>query len=137
VNKQLQEKERKARRTRITRAAVTVFAERGVEKASIEQVAREADLSVGAIYLYFRSKEDLLGAIFAQDLTAYGVVRNSPIIAAGLALMLRPNVRKQLSDETVAALSEAWNSLEDKSAAATCLAGLFYEAMEGLNESGS
>ena len=51
--------ERQARRRRIQEAARTVFAERGYGGASIELIARAAQLSVGAIYLYFRSKEDL------------------------------------------------------------------------------
>ena len=51
--------ERQARRRRIQEAARSVFSERGYAGASIELIARAAQLSVGAIYLYFRSKEDL------------------------------------------------------------------------------
>src|SRR5690242_14924778 len=56
---QRKQQERQARRRRIQRAAREVFAEKGYARTSIEQVAKQAGLSVGAIYLYFRSKEDL------------------------------------------------------------------------------
>ena len=60
------QQERQARRRRIQRAAREVFAEKGFTKTSIEQVARQASLSVGAIYLYFRSKEDLYVSLLEE-----------------------------------------------------------------------
>ena len=44
---------------RITRAAMDVFLRKGYAKASIREIARSAGLSVGAVYLYFRNKEEL------------------------------------------------------------------------------
>src|SRR5687768_1340637 len=63
--------ERQARRRRIQEAARTVFAERGYAGASIELIARAAQLSVGAIYLYFRSKEDLYVSLIEDTLTVF------------------------------------------------------------------
>jgi AcrR family transcriptional regulator len=40
-------------------AAAKVFGERGLHGASLDQVAREAGITKGTIYLYYRSKEDL------------------------------------------------------------------------------
>jgi len=65
--------ERLARRRRIQEAARTVFAERGYAGASIELIARAAQLSVGAIYLYFRSKEDLYVSLIEDALTTFDV----------------------------------------------------------------
>src|SRR5262249_40144445 len=65
--------ERQARRRRIQEAARTVFAERGYAGASIELIARAAQLSVGAIYLYFRSKEDLYTSLIEDALTVFDV----------------------------------------------------------------
>src|SRR2546426_10976450 len=65
--------ERQARRRRIQEAARTVFAERGYAGASIELIARAAQLSVGAIYLYFRSKEDLYVSLIEDALTVFDV----------------------------------------------------------------
>jgi AcrR family transcriptional regulator len=46
-------------RDRIVAAAVRVFSERGFHSATIADVCRESGLSVGAIYTYFSSKEQL------------------------------------------------------------------------------
>lgn len=45
-------------------AAEKVFASKGYHNARISDVAKEANVAEGTIYLYFESKEDLLLAIF-------------------------------------------------------------------------
>src|SRR5258705_9095530 len=122
--------ERQARRRRIQEAARTVFAERGYAGASIELIARAAQLSVGAIYLYFRSKEDLYVSLVEDALTVFDVdmaqiretaeassrlrdtwsvlVRWAERDAEGpriLRLLAQPAIRPQLSDEVVSAVS--------------------------------
>lgn len=46
-------------RQRIVDAAISVFGKYGYERASIQDVVRESGLSVGAVYTYFKGKEDL------------------------------------------------------------------------------
>jgi len=46
-------------RERIVAAALHVFGERGFHGATIADVVRESGLSVGAIYTYFKGKDDL------------------------------------------------------------------------------
>src|SRR4051794_36983611 len=46
-------------RARIVDAALRVFAEKGYHAATMQDVVRRSGLSVGAIYTYFRSKDDL------------------------------------------------------------------------------
>lgn len=46
-------------RDRIIRAAVEVFAEKGYHRATIADVVARSGLSVGAIYTYFRGKDEL------------------------------------------------------------------------------
>jgi AcrR family transcriptional regulator len=46
-------------RERIVAAALRVFGERGFHGATIADVVRESGLSVGAIYTYFKGKDDL------------------------------------------------------------------------------
>ena len=46
-------------RERIVGAALRVFGERGYHGATIADVVRESGLSVGAIYTYFKGKDDL------------------------------------------------------------------------------
>lgn len=57
------EREREQRRNDIIDAAERVFFSKGIENASMDEVASEAELSKGTIYLYFKSKEELLFAI--------------------------------------------------------------------------
>lgn len=123
------QQERQARRRRIQRAAREVFVERGYAKTSIEQIARQASLSVGAIYLYFRSKEDLyvslledtLG-VFDAELTQVRARTDAPnrLRAAWtvltswagndvegtrtLRLLATPGIKAQLSDEVIQAV---------------------------------
>ncbi len=47
------------RREQILEAAVACFARQGYRATSMEDIVRESGLSVGAIYTYFPSKEDL------------------------------------------------------------------------------
>jgi AcrR family transcriptional regulator len=46
-------------RNRIVDASIRVFGRLGYERASIQDVVRESGLSVGAVYTYFKGKEDL------------------------------------------------------------------------------
>ena len=46
-------------RDRIINAALRVFGERGFHVATMQDVVRESGLSVGAIYTWFKSKDDL------------------------------------------------------------------------------
>jgi AcrR family transcriptional regulator len=50
-------------RERILVAALRVFGERGFHHATMQDIVRESGLSVGAIYTYFKSKDELFLAI--------------------------------------------------------------------------
>lgn len=52
--------------SRILEAAVKVFAEQGVHQSTISQIAREAGVADGTIYLYFKNKDDILAQFFAD-----------------------------------------------------------------------
>jgi AcrR family transcriptional regulator len=56
------ERERLARRLEIVRAARSVFAERGFDKATLEEIAERAEFGKGTVYNYFDSKEILFAA---------------------------------------------------------------------------
>lgn len=49
---------------RILEAAVKVFAEQGFYQSTISQIAREAGVADGTIYLYFKNKDDILVQFF-------------------------------------------------------------------------
>jgi TetR/AcrR family fatty acid metabolism transcriptional regulator len=52
------------KRQRILDAALKVFAERGFFNAKVSEVARQAGVADGTIYLYFQNKDDLLISLF-------------------------------------------------------------------------
>lgn len=56
------------RRGHILRAAQAVFATRGYTAATLDEIAREADVTKGAIYWHFKSKEELLRAVIGDAL---------------------------------------------------------------------
>lgn len=55
-----------ARRSQILEAATRVFASKGFHAATIRDIAREAGIADGTIYIYFKSKPDLLLGILHQ-----------------------------------------------------------------------
>ena len=56
-------REKKLRAQQIQAAAEKVFLEQGFFNATIERIAREAELSTGTIYLYFKTKEELYASL--------------------------------------------------------------------------
>ncbi len=54
------------KRERILQAATRIFARKGYYAARVRDVAQEAGVADGTIYLYFRNKEDLLLTLFRE-----------------------------------------------------------------------
>lgn len=54
------------RRNQLLDIALALFAERGLENVSIKDIAAEAKIASGLIYHYFRSKDELLAAVFQR-----------------------------------------------------------------------
>ena len=52
---------------KIIRAAVKVFAEKGFYNARVSEIAREANVADGTIYLYFKNKDDILISLFEEE----------------------------------------------------------------------
>ena|SRR5580765_8096692 len=53
---------------RLVDAATTLFAERGFESTSVQDIVETAGVTKGAMYHYFASKDDLLHEIYARIL---------------------------------------------------------------------
>src|SRR5712672_1356677 len=69
-NGHLQAREqRNDKRARILDAAVKMFAERGYFSSTVAEIARAAGVADGTIYLYFKSKDDLLFELFDEKMT--------------------------------------------------------------------
>lgn len=62
------EKERRQRRKAILKAARKLFFRQGNRPVTIADIARKAELSKGAIYLYFSSKEEICAQILLEDI---------------------------------------------------------------------
>ena len=62
-------------RDRILEAAARLFAERGFAAASMSAIAREADLTTGALYGHFEGKTELLLAVVEQALRELPMTR--------------------------------------------------------------
>jgi TetR/AcrR family fatty acid metabolism transcriptional regulator len=56
------------KREAILKAATQVFARRGFFQSQVADIAREAGVAAGTVYLYFRSKDDLLVSLFERTM---------------------------------------------------------------------
>ena len=102
-------------RAELVEAAAVVFAERGYQAASVDEVIRRARLSKGTFYFNFASKEDLFLAVIKERLddpahelmqitaAAAGDSPTSGAVSAGLAELFR-NER-----DTLMLLQEYWS----------------------------
>jgi AcrR family transcriptional regulator len=110
--------DRRRARTRaaLLDAARTVFAERGVEMATIAQITEQADVAKGSFYNHFQSRDDILDAVVAtsRDTLAAALDRRFEAEDADPALMLAASLRSTLrvciEDPTLGAfLLQSWS----------------------------
>jgi len=102
--------ERKAgRRQTILDGAIRVFSEKGFFNATVAEIARAAGVADGTIYLYFKSKDELLLSIFDEkmrELTAVAraAIADAPTAAESLrrmAILHLTSVEKNPGDASV------------------------------------
>jgi TetR/AcrR family fatty acid metabolism transcriptional regulator len=55
----------------IIEAAIRVFARNGYYNSRVSDIAREAGIASGTIYLYFRTKEEILVTLFREKMAAF------------------------------------------------------------------
>lgn len=60
--------ENKETKTRLIESARNEFAEKGYMKASLRRICADAGVTTGALYFFFKDKEDLFAAIVGQPL---------------------------------------------------------------------
>jgi len=63
----VKEKDR-GKHDQIIEAAVKVFAKKGFFNAKVSEIAREASVADGTIYLYFKNKDDILISLFEEKM---------------------------------------------------------------------
>lgn len=91
----ISEERRTERREQIVSAAIRCVAREGFHKATMSQVIAESGLSAGAVYGYFKGKDELIAAIaqqavgtFAHGLDAYAASVERVDLVEALAMIL-------------------------------------------------
>jgi len=118
--------EKKTREQNILRAATGVLERRGMDGLTMDEVAKEAGLAKGTLYLYYGNKEDLLHAVFT------GMVRNLSGRLAALSVADLP--LEKLLEETVLAMLAQFKRRHDITGYSGGMpqAGAKREALRGL-----
>ena len=99
-----------ARRRQILSAALRCFAREGFHRTTMQDIFREAELSPGAVYSYFKGKDELIAAIIV---TIVGFIAES----AALFGEPLPEGRLRRAGEALAELIAAYRSADFGSAA--------------------
>jgi TetR/AcrR family transcriptional regulator, transcriptional repressor of aconitase len=101
------EEHRHSRRRQILDAAIECFARHGFQRTTMEDIIREADLSAGAIYSYFQSKEQIIATLAderherEEQIIAEGLKRSDTaaslreLFASFYESLTEPEVRKE------------------------------------------
>jgi len=89
------------KRERILDAAVRVFAQEGFYNAKVAQIAHAAGVADGTIYLYFKSKDDLLISLFEDRMEQVNATLREAL-AAGVDAVDRLKRVVQLHLEMIA-----------------------------------
>ena len=84
-------REKEARKLTILKAARKLFFEKGFKDVTVAHIARKAELSKGAVYLYFHSKEEIYAQILLADLDRF-------FSTASVALQEGKSATKMLED---------------------------------------
>ncbi len=79
------EQNKAEKRGRIIAAARALFAHKGFEATTSQQIAEAADVGVGTLFLYAKTKDDLLILVFRQEMIelverAYQAARLEPML---------------------------------------------------------
>jgi len=93
------------KRERILDAAERVFAQHGFFAARVSEIAKQAGVADGTIYLYFKSKDDLLISLFENRMKQVNDALRAAIVDRPPAEQLRAFIRVYLqlvSDEPAA-----------------------------------
>jgi TetR/AcrR family fatty acid metabolism transcriptional regulator len=102
--------ERKAeKRLAILEGAVRVFAEKGFFNATVAEIARAAGVADGTIYLYFKSKDELLLSVFDEKMqllceAARAATADVPTAAGALRKVVELHVSAVEANPSVAAV---------------------------------
>ena len=90
------------RRQQIMNAFIVHVVEKGFHKASMADIAKTAELSVGQIYRYFAHKEDIIRAVVEQKTEEYLLMMEEFLEKKGwLARMFEPEHEQEFHTERI------------------------------------
>ncbi|MEQ4716453.1 TetR/AcrR family transcriptional regulator [Nonomuraea sp. B19D2] len=112
-----------AKRQRLMAAAAQVVHRQGVERTTIADIARAADVPVGNVYYYFKTKDDLVAAALAEH------ARQLEILTDRLDRLDDPR-------ERLRSLVETWVSQRDLAARYGCPTGTLAAELDKRDEGG-
>lgn len=81
-------------RDRIESAAIRLFVEKGVAETTVRDIARAVDISEGALYRHFTSKEELVWMVFERNYVSFAdrltaLAADATTARARMAAMIR------------------------------------------------
>ena len=88
------------KRDRLVESATALFHEQGVQRTTLAEVADRADVPVGNVYYYFKTKDELIGAVLA------GYLEQAETLIASFARGRTPQSRLK-------ALVRNWSDMRD------------------------
>ncbi|MER6945070.1 TetR/AcrR family transcriptional regulator [Nonomuraea sp. NPDC000554] len=112
-----------AKRQRLMSAAAQVVHQQGAERTTIADIARAADVPVGNVYYYFKTKDELVAAALTEH------ARQLEILTDRLDRLPDPGARLK-------GLVEAWISQRDLAARYGCPTGTLATELDKRDEGG-
>lgn len=102
-------------RKRLFDAAARIFARKGFEKTTVDEIAEAAEVAKGTIYYHFKSKEELFLFLVEEGidilrLKISAALKDSPGIREGIAKMISAHLDffEEYQELCLILLSEAW-----------------------------
>ncbi|MFI9556443.1 TetR/AcrR family transcriptional regulator [Nonomuraea endophytica] len=112
-----------AKRQRLMSAAAEVVHRQGAERTTIADIARAADVPVGNVYYYFKTKDELVAAALSEHARRLGT------LTGGLDALPDPRARLK-------GLVEAWVSQRELAARYGCPTGTLAAELDKRAEGG-
>ncbi|GHA56197.1 TetR/AcrR family transcriptional regulator [Pontibacter akesuensis] len=74
------------KRDQIVAAALKLFCQKGFQNTSTAAISKEAGVATGTLFLYFKSKEELINALYSETKNAMAAYVQEDLPAAAAAL---------------------------------------------------
>ncbi|MCL2407948.1 MAG: TetR/AcrR family transcriptional regulator [Defluviitaleaceae bacterium] len=103
--KEYGEKLREATRIKILESAVALFAEKGLTATSTKEIAKNASVSVGLMYHYYKTKDEMFDAIVAdamEEVSEFRKILREQNFKVGIRLFAEEMITEMKSGDSFA-----------------------------------